>query len=361
MPRTRSSASSLLAFTLVVTSLIFLSIHFRLGSLLDDARRLYEESNCGNDTAITQQRQLVTTRRPQLADGCHHVFLDVGANIGVHARFLFEPEMYPDATHAKSWFDEAYGEKRDNRDICVFAFEPNPKHKERLNDMADAYAAMGWRYIPIMAGVSDDEGTLEFVPSRDDLGRGFTARGSGQGNDQNKHMVSVPVKRLASWLLDEIDGRLPPAQVYGTYESSEPSVVMKLDIETLEYIVLPDLLLSGALCKVINAVYGEVHLQFFPLDFAEHNLHFTKAVDGKRYFMDQLKLLQISRHCPTTWTIDDDESYSYDGVPLPGQTQNQVRGGKKFQAAAQKKPKHQTAVEKKNKKNAKNATAAKKK
>lgn len=330
MPRTnRSSASRYLAITLVVSTLIFLRIQFRIGLLLDGSKQL----------------SILTTppaRRPKLADGCHHVFLDVGANIGIHARFLFEPELYPDATHARSWFDQAYGTNRDNRDVCVFAFEPNPKHKERLTSMADAYASMGWRYIPIMAGVSDNEGTLEFVPSRDDLGRGFTARGSGQGNDQNKHMVSVPVKRLASWLLEEVDGRLPPTKVYGQYESNVPAVVMKLDIETLEYIVLPDLLLSGALCQVITAVYGEVHYQFFPLNFEENKLHLKKASEGKRYFMDQLRLMEITRHCPTTWTIDDDESYSYDGMPLPGQSKNQVRGGKKFQqsAAAKKKKGH---------------------
>ena len=34
-------------------------------------------------------------RRPKLGDGCRHVFLDVGSNIGVHGRILFEPHLYP--------------------------------------------------------------------------------------------------------------------------------------------------------------------------------------------------------------------------------------------------------------------------
>jgi hypothetical protein len=359
--RSRSSASNLLALTLAVTSLIFLSIHFRMGSLIQEARRLYEESDCGHDDAAAPP-----ARRPKLADGCHHVFLDVGANIGIHARFLFEPELYPDAK-ARKWFDDAYGADRDPRDICVFAFEPNPKHTQRLQDLSQAYAALGYRYYPIMAGVSDNEGTLEFVPSRDDLGRGFTARGSGQGNDQNKHMVSVPVHRLASWLLDEIDGRLPPAQVFGSYDATEqPKVVMKLDIETLEYIVLPDLLLSGALCQVLDAVYGEVHYQFFPLDFPDNGLHLEKALDAKQYFNDQLQMIQMNRNCHTTWSIEDDESYSYDGQPLPtkptepvatvaavvptGKKSSQTRGGghqKKAVAATPAGKKHAPSAEKK--------------
>jgi Methyltransferase FkbM domain len=352
MARTRPTTQKLLAVSLIVTSCIFLSIHFRMGSLLDDARRLYEESNCGTGGHNNRRRRLQSTvpaaaRKAKLADGCHHVFLDVGANIGIHARFLFESELYPDAAALK-WFDDAYGTSRDNRDICVFAFEPNPKHTQRLHDLSEAYAAMGWRYIPIMAGVSDYEGTLEFVPSRDDLGRGFTARGSGQGNDKNKHMISVPVKRLASWLLDEIDGRLPPKKVYGSYQTSVPKVVMKLDIETLEYIVLPDLMLSGALCTVVDAVYGEVHYQFFPLDFKENGLHFDKAVDAKKYFLDQLQMLKVSRNCRATWSIDDDESYSYDGQPLPNQKPagSKSRVGNKT-AAVDKTPKLQVADTKK--------------
>lgn len=37
------------------------------------------------------------SEQPKLGDGCYHIFLDVGANIGVHTRFLFEPMKYPEA------------------------------------------------------------------------------------------------------------------------------------------------------------------------------------------------------------------------------------------------------------------------
>ena len=207
------------------------------------------------------------SRKRRLADGCHHVFLDVGANIGVHARFLFEPDQYPEATMARGWFDDAFGVDRDPRDMCVFSFEPNPKHKERLEGLAKAYAAMGWRYYPIFAGVSDAEGTLEFVPSRDALGRGFSARSNQNAGLRQKSAVTVPVQRLASWLLDEIEGRQLPDTVYGDYKGKAPKVVMKLDVETMEYVLLPDLLLSGALCNTVDKVFGEVHYQFFPLTF----------------------------------------------------------------------------------------------
>lgn len=44
------------------------------------------------------------TGRPKLGDGCHHVFIDVGSNIGVHARFLYEPDRYPDSKESVKAF-----------------------------------------------------------------------------------------------------------------------------------------------------------------------------------------------------------------------------------------------------------------
>ena len=45
--------------------------------------------------------------------GCTNVFLDLGANIGVSSRFLFEPHKYPDATFLKV-LDMAFGTNSDN-------------------------------------------------------------------------------------------------------------------------------------------------------------------------------------------------------------------------------------------------------
>ena len=44
-----------------------------------------------------------------LLDGCYHVYLDVGSNIGVQVRKLFQPKEYPGAGAIKV-FREAFGE-----------------------------------------------------------------------------------------------------------------------------------------------------------------------------------------------------------------------------------------------------------
>ena len=58
--------------------------------------------------------------QPQLADGCGHVYLDVGSNIGVQVRKLFEPEKYPGAPILPH-YDQLFG-KPDYRRKHVCAF-----------------------------------------------------------------------------------------------------------------------------------------------------------------------------------------------------------------------------------------------
>lgn len=92
---------------------------------------LFEKVTREERSKTAQSFNLITPpsrdAKKRLGDGCFHVFLDVGANIGVHGRFLFEPKKYPEAVVARAIFDEEFGAERDNRDVCAFEFEPNPR------------------------------------------------------------------------------------------------------------------------------------------------------------------------------------------------------------------------------------------
>lgn len=95
-------------------------------------------------------------------NGCRYVFLDIGANIGVHTRFLFEPTSYPNNKY-RSVFDDSFPRKRFNRtDVCAFGFEANPAHKTRLQRLQHHYAAMGWRAIFFHEAVAAEEGMITF-------------------------------------------------------------------------------------------------------------------------------------------------------------------------------------------------------
>ena len=67
----------------------------------------------------------------RMADGCRNVFIDTGANIGIHARILFEPHLYPKANYTWRVFDPVFGADRDRSKTCAFEIEPNPEHAKR--------------------------------------------------------------------------------------------------------------------------------------------------------------------------------------------------------------------------------------
>ncbi len=100
-----------------------------------------------------------------ISDSCKHVYLDLGSNIDVHNRVLFQPEFYP-KTLMRAVFNEAFGSPRmrsgpsNESGICAFAFEANPVHAaSRLRAMKECYLAQGHRLkVFVPNAVSDDEG-----------------------------------------------------------------------------------------------------------------------------------------------------------------------------------------------------------
>ena len=45
---------------------------------------------------------------PNILDNCYHVYLDVGTNLGIQIRKLFEPEKYPEAK-VLPFFESTFG------------------------------------------------------------------------------------------------------------------------------------------------------------------------------------------------------------------------------------------------------------
>lgn len=260
-------------------------------------------------TTISQQR-----RKPKFGDDCYHIFLDVGANLGVHSRFLFEPEKYPNAIKAQSVFDKEFGARRNNSDLCAFAFEPNPAHKSRHEKLANAYRKFGWRYHFIQAAVSDTKGNVTFYHNNDESNEEWGFGDHLRRGSTNPETVSTV--RLSTWISDEILGRMLPESVYGEY--SQPKVVMKMDIESLEFAVLPDLMYTGVLCNTVDVVFGELH--GFKIDYnadeetGRGGLHVANGIPMMR---ESLKLLHSVKDCMATFLELDDESYLHDGVPFP--------------------------------------------
>ena len=78
-------------------------------------------------------------------DGCYHVYLDVGSNIGVQVRKLYEPDLYKDAPFVQL-FKEGFGSIQERRKhpevtdtVCAVGFEPNPHHVKILSGNKTTY------------------------------------------------------------------------------------------------------------------------------------------------------------------------------------------------------------------------------
>lgn len=168
-----SSSSSLVASTATTTQkkmvMLTTAAIVQNETLSDQGREDDEKAEDDDDTTTADEEdRLVHSQQqqppPRLGDGCYHVFIDVGANIGVHGRFLYEPEKYPESWSAVQLFEQEYGTNRTNEDYCVFAIEANPSHWPRLETVAAAYRQYehGWSYTVIPAGASDQNGTMTF-------------------------------------------------------------------------------------------------------------------------------------------------------------------------------------------------------
>ncbi|KAL9182563.1 LOW QUALITY PROTEIN: hypothetical protein ACHAXT_013215 [Thalassiosira profunda] len=302
----------LLVILLALAAVAFTSIFRLMGALSIDGSDLTERRMGIEPMPLPQ-------RRPKLADGCYHVFLDLGANLGVHTRFLFEPSLYPKAWIARKFFTAHFGPEA-NRDFCAFAFEPNPAHIPRHEAMRAAYSAMGWRHHFISAGVGDRDGNMTFYRVADDLG--YTAMPKKGCLENNCPRQQVPVIRLSHWIDREVHGRRIPTRAYGGrgYVAG-PRVVVKMDIENLEWLVFPDLVSTGVLCRNIDAVISEfhcthLHWHMYPISFPERNLTLRNYTEAEALRDGILKEI-TTRNCKTRIEMRDDESHADDGMPWP--------------------------------------------
>ena len=268
-------------------------------------------------TFTSKVANTTTERTSRLGDGCYHVFMDVGANIGIHGRFLFEPHMYPLSKISVPFFDYKYGKDRANEDYCVFAFEANPSHWPRLKNLSDAYAAVGWRLNYVQAAVSDQNGTMVFYhQGKNDLKNnewGFSVKRLGRGVTP----VHIPTIRLAEWIQREILEREIPEVPPSGSDYPKPVLGMKMDIEGSEYIVIPDLILSGIFCQ-LDFLFGEGHHRLAPYNFTGQQVDLSTRENTEKFQAELTSVMKSSRNCQAQFFGNvDDESYLHDGMPFP--------------------------------------------
>jgi len=240
---------------------------------------------------------------PPAANGCRYVFLDVGSNVGMHVRFLFEPERFPLNKYGDI-FNRTFPPRRsDRQDICAFGFEPNPKHKSRLEQLQKQYSERGWRVQFFNEAVAAKEGRVTFwhVNDVNDLMHnewGFSARDWNKDNGVNASEEIVPTIDFAAWAIHNVHMRNIPSAMF--HDDPPPTVVMKMDIEGSEYEVLSTMLVKGALCN-ISLITIEWHMRKCQGPFCAHG----------SMLPHMMKILGDVPGCqPLRLHSFDDESYS---------------------------------------------------
>jgi hypothetical protein len=267
------------------------------------------------EIVVDERNSVATKRAAQMADGCYHVFLDCGSNVGVHGRFLFEPHKYPKSKFV-TIFDEQFGSNRTQQNICVFAFEPNPLHSVKHSMTQDKYNKMGWRYHYMPFGVSDSDGNLTFY-SNAGVGNGaqseewgFSRFNLDPSQNNTSYAVVVPLIDLAQWVLNEVSDRIVPEKT--KYNQGPPRVMMKMDVEGSEYRTLFRLHKTGVY-KLFSAIVGEQHLWTLPQEIEGRQILSRKSL---RLFFKDLKS-RLEQDGGPGFREFDDEEYLHDRMPYP--------------------------------------------
>jgi hypothetical protein len=208
---------------------------------------------------------------------CQHVYIDVGSNIGVQLRKLFEPAKYPKAASTHR------------------VYEPNPHHRPKLTNLQRRYRAAGVGALVLYAAASDVDSVAQLALGHadrkdrwEDLGASASEAWAGLRRVGNAKSLTVPVRALdlgrvihtihrllrARELARDLElGREQltpfvqvraglPALATAPRARRTGRMVMKLDVEGLEFAILPSLVRSQALC-VLDAVRIEWHSRFW--------------------------------------------------------------------------------------------------
>lgn len=256
--------------------------------------------------------------------GCSNIFLDLGANIGVHSRFLFEPRKYPNSKF-KVLFDRAFGKERKNPRTCAIGFEPNPVHTARHRALQAAYASMGWRYYFFPAGVGAQNGILSFYLNSDNANHeywGFSTtkmRNRLDGKPELKQQeIKVPTVDLHA-VLRTIQQRSM------VRSAGRPAIIfIKMDIEGSEFEVLLHLMMQGTLCTTVDYLFTEFHA-----GFANFHPHTLRSSSNHTLTPEEANTLASTlegviadgsrRGCTVKWVAPkgEHEEYLHDGKPFP--------------------------------------------
>ena len=118
---------------------------------------------------------------------CTAAYLDVGTNIGVQLRKLFEPHRFEGAP-VLPVFSAAFGEDRCR--VCAVGIEPNPRHARRLDVLESKLTAAGFGVLVLRGAATTEMSTVQLA---------LPAKGWNEGIDLDARLggLEAPQQRNA--------------------------------------------------------------------------------------------------------------------------------------------------------------------
>lgn len=261
---------------------------------------------------------------------CKNLFLDIGSNLGVQVRKLFEPDSYPGA-HLVSHFNRHFPMEGSWRtSTCALGFEASPNHAPRHRKMEEIYSKLGWKVLFLSpVAVSTSNGFLDFYidpPNNSKGGRETEKSKYGFGSSavpkvwkavNGKMRIHPEVQNVLSLQQPKVDHvRSTKVRAIDLSEALRPvcklrkekqvRVIAKMDIEMSEYRVLPKLLIDGTLCCI-----DHLFIEWHSSPESPYMLKFEEV------FKEMLGSPEMRLSCGVEVHELDDESYAKDGVPWP--------------------------------------------
>ncbi|CAF1054851.1 unnamed protein product [Adineta steineri] len=234
-----------------------------------------------NDTSLKKRTiQFSDVSSKNFLDGCRYIYIDMGTNIGIQIRKLYEPQLYPNAS-VVPLFKRIFG--KHTKEVCSVGFEANPIHSNYLKEFEKYCLKRNYRVkIYTSTAVSISNGIQDFYIQSDN--KFYNYWDSSLLPNSNKTKISVTTIDIASWFKNIVLNR-----------NISSTIMMKTDIEQHDSIVLTSLIFSGVYCS-IDLIYGE---------------HFNED------FRNAISILkQYTNSCKTELVYMDDETYHTRRVPF---------------------------------------------
>lgn len=228
---------------------------------------------------------------PAWLSQCENIYLDIGTNIGVQIRKLFEPHKYPKAKITQM-FDGIFGEVRQRpKTACALGMEPNPSHQKRLQALETGYNNLGFRVHIYPFAAWKEEGTMNFSMSE------------GDGHEHWGSRISLPIQPHETWSVTKV--RTVDLAAFIKSLPRGKAKFMKLDIEGAEYETLANAIPQSIMCKdTIPKAFMETH-SFGRIDT-------WKAARASKVVLERIKNHDCKESSPTELIFLDDETYLHD-------------------------------------------------